>query len=320
VATTPVIERFLGDTNVGIQDQILVGGSVFDFSGAGLPHLRVRAYNATTQLMDVTAAWSSITTGQVQYTPGAGDVIITTAGLYTAWWYVPSMPTGKPQTGPPFYILVSDPLAVPTNADLCTIQDVRSTMELQVADQTRDPVIAQYISDASQAIMRYTDREFAPASTGLTRTFAIDISGGDLVVELNPYDLRVATTVTLSPEGVATVLDSTMYSLEPVTNPDGVYKRIAISPFVGGVISTWALKFGYAKLAIQGNWGYATVPLDVKVATVQTVRSWLDRSVTAWGLRDTVDLGPGMNPQADGSYGIPPSALRTLSTYRRMVP
>jgi hypothetical protein len=315
VATTPVIERFVGDTNVGITDQILVGGAVFDFTGAAVPHLRVRAWNGVTQLMDVAAAWTSITTGQVTYTPGGGDVIITTAGLYTAWWYIPTMSTGKPQTGPPFYILVADPLALPNASDLCTIGDVRSMMELQVSDQTRDAVIAEYISEASLEIMRYADREFAPATASATRRFHIDPAS--MSVQLQGYDLRSVTSITVNPETAGYVLSAANddYELLPLTPQSGTYKSIQISRTIP-MYSTHRYRYGRALCDVAGAWGFATVPLDARKACIQTVRSWLDRSVAAWGMNDLNALGPGMNPQAEGSFGLPPSALRTLKNYR----
>jgi len=106
---TVVLNRWVGDLNEGIQDQLLVGGAVYNFTGAGNPQLRVRLFNVSSWTVLTTVTWQTISTGIVQYAPQSSDPIITTAGRYIAQWYVPSMPSGNPQAGPLFEIVVADP-------------------------------------------------------------------------------------------------------------------------------------------------------------------------------------------------------------------
>lgn len=319
----PDVVLYKANTSPSVVDTITVNGLPQDLTGSTVK-LQARDPRSNTLVLNVGGGQivlSNQTTnkGQLTYTPVAGDV--TTAYQVpplVAWWDV-TLPSGAVQDTPEtFHIFIRDH-GQARSTDLSTVTEVKQA--LRITESARDDEIQTMISNASAMILRYCDREFAPASTATTRTFPVDISGGQLVVELNPYDLRAATTVTLSPEGAATVLDATMYSLEPVNAPDGVYKRIRLSPFIGGVISTWALKFGYAKIAITGSWGYLIVPDDVRMACTRTVASWIDVAYGAYASQDVYGDDPRMTmARAESTFGLPLAVQRLLSTYRRMVP
>lgn len=313
---------YVGNTSPSISDTIKVNGVGFNLTGSTV---RFRARDPRSNTLVIDAGGSQITLGNqvtspgsVTYTPVAGDV----ATAYevpplVAWWNV-TLASGAVQDTPESFNLYIRPHNQSNAADLCTVTDVRQALRISI-DQSRNDLIQAFIRRASPMIMRWCGCEFAPASTGLTRTFPIDITGGDLTVEFTvagPCSLRAATTVTLSPEGAATVLTSTQYSLEPITAPDGVYKRIKLSPFLGGVISPTALTFGYSKLSILGNWGYATVPDDVVQATAVIVASWLDVAQGQYQSGDIFDTNMRMTlPNPDAR-----SAWATLGNYRNMTP
>ena len=299
-------------------DTITVGGTAVDLTGASV-RFRARDPRNSTLVIDQAATITSpATAGKVSYTPTLTDTAVSyEVPPLVCWWQV-TLSGGAVQDTPESNLFIRAHAQART-ADLCTVADVRQALRLTV-DRTRDDLIQAYISNASVMIMRWTDREFAPASTGVTRTFQLDITGGDLVIELNPWDLRTATTVTLSPEATTPIiLTSAQYSLEPIRAPEGVYKRIKISPFLP-VITTTALVFGYAKVSIQGNWGFASVPDDVRQAAVRTVASWLDIAQGQYASSDIFADAPRVTSPADPNYGLPLAAQRLLSTYRRMVP
>ncbi len=75
--------------------------------------------------------------------------------------------------------------------NLCLLADVRALMQKKAADTGQDALIATLITNASDAIMRFCDREFAPTSAGVTRTFEFPWEGE--FVSLAPYDLRAVT-------------------------------------------------------------------------------------------------------------------------------
>lgn len=314
---------YQNNTSPSIVDTIKVAGLPVDLTGYTIS-LQARDPRTNTLVLNVSGAQIVIANqttnkGQVTYTPVAGDTaVVYEVPPLVAWWHTVA-PGGAVQDTPETFKLFIRSHGQARATDLCTITDVKQAS--RIPETARDDEIQAMISNSSVMIMRYCDREFAPASTGVTRTFPVDITGGDLVIELNPFDLRVATTVTLSPEGAATVLTSAFYQLEPVQAPDGVYKRIKLSPFLGGIISPTALKFGNTLLAITGNWGYAIVPDDVKVACIRTVQSWIDVAYAAYANRDVFsDEIRQTFPTAESTYGLPLAVQRLLSTYRRMVP
>lgn len=193
--------------------------------------------------------------------------------------------------------------------DLCTLADVRLAMETKSTDTELDNLITALIPQATRAIIDVCQRELAPASTTTRR---IDVSSYH--VDLCPYDLRAATTVTLDPDANATVLVAHVdYELLPIGgDKDGMFTRIRLSKF----LSLWTEKmfaFGHADLAITGDWGYLTPPQPVKDACVVAVRSWLRRDLATYAQIDAA----GAQPQPTGTYSLPKAALSKIAPYMR---
>lgn len=202
--------------------------------------------------------------------------------------------------------------AGPTGSDLCTLADVRQQMELTTAATELDPIISTLITLASRSIMLEVDREFAPASTGVTRTFPIH----GRLVDLVPFELRAATTVTLDPNGTPKVLVANSdYHIEPTGGDDfGVYTELLLSSYLT-ILPQTAFRFGIAEIGIQGNWGFPTVPEPARQACIVTVRSWLRRD-SAHGAYVDPDMG-AIAPDPGSYYGLPPAARRLLDVMRR---
>lgn len=197
-----------------------------------------------------------------------------------------------------------------TSIDLCALADVRLAMETKDSDTALDPLILSLITAASRQIIDVTQRELAPATTGVTRH--IDVT--DYHVDLAPYDLRTASLVQFDPDGDPVTLNPHVdYELLPIGgDKDGMFTRIRLSRFM----SLWSQKmfaFGHADLAITGDWGYAEVPEPVKDACVVAVRSWLRRDLSTYAQIDNA----GAQPQPYGTYTLPKASLTKIAAYMR---
>lgn len=205
-------------------------------------------------------------------------------------------------------------------ADLCVLADVRKVLELPTADTSRNTLISELITHASGVIMGELEREFVTAGTNpQTRTFEVNWEArtrrGTMIVDLAPYDLQTAATVTLNPEGTGTVLAAgTDYALAPVLKPDGVYTSLRLSRYLVS-ISQLVTRFGYGQVSIAGTWGWAAVPADVKDTCAHVVAAWLDRSIPS------LNLGLGemesLPARISAALDLPLFARRNLNRYRR---
>lgn len=186
------------------------------------------------------------------------------------------------------------------NYDLVTVEQVKEALELPSADVDLDQLLPDYITQASRVILDYTKREFAPASTVATRRFKVI----GYKVDLAPYDLQSATQVALHPETDSpTILvagANTGYTLQPVSPERGVYQSIQLSGYLI-IISQTLMAFGYALMDVTGTWGFPTVPGPVQRACIETVGSWVTRTM------------PGAS---NTGYGIPASSSAGMTTFR----
>lgn len=201
--------------------------------------------------------------------------------------------------------------SVPLATDLCTVSDVREYLQKGVSELAHDDIIQTFITDASRILEAYAMRDFAER-LATTRTFRVD----GCLVDLNPHDLRTATTVTLDPNGTPSVLAAADYKLMPSgASLLGTYYQMRLRGSLSTSSSTLT-EFGFGEISILGTWGPAAVPVDVRHATVITVGLWVRREVAARGSLnpdyelDGVDLRP---------LAMPGAAMRILAPYTRMV-
>lgn len=202
--------------------------------------------------------------------------------------------------------------------DLCSLSDVRAFLELPASDTARDSLISATITPISDAIARYCEREFVPTASA-TRTFRLDVASRR--VDLAPYDLRTASTVSLHPESGSpvTLTANSQYQLHPITNPFGVYTSVQFAGNLANLYQSDSGRFfGYVQVSIAGAWGFSAVPADVKQAAVIAVASAVRRDVPALDVGDYLNTDPRqMSAERPINYALPAASLRLLGPFRR---
>lgn len=189
--------------------------------------------------------------------------------------------------------------------DLTTLSAVREFLQKQAVDTEQDDVIASLITRASNLIMRYTEREFAPATTSDTRVFDYEGRGW---LDLAPYDLRSVSSIQIDTDtsSPTTLTSGTDYRLWPRPAVDGTYLALRLD--TPGVYSEWPTR----ELSITGDWGFASVPSDVAHACIVTVSIWLRRDVAAFAANMNLDEARVERPE------VLPSAVKAgLDHYKR---
>lgn len=197
------------------------------------------------------------------------------------------------------------------STDLCTLSEVRSFLQKQSTDTGQDAIISSLITRASLAIMRYCDREFAPATTAATRKF--EWHPNATFVDLAPYDVRSVTTVRLdSDQTTPTTLTTDEYRLWPRPNRDGTYQALRIRPWT--IVSpSWQFP-DVREVEVTGDWGFAAIPEDVKHTALVTVATWLRRDVAAFS--QTFNLS---EDRVERPEFLPSAIARQLDHYKRTI-
>lgn len=192
--------------------------------------------------------------------------------------------------------------------DLCSLSDVRSFMQKPASDTAQDTLISSVITQASSAIIRHCERQFAPSETAATHTFEVDFNR-DGFVDLAPYDLRTLTSVQIDTDTTSpATLTSVEYRLFPQPPADGVYTALRVIPTTRG---GWS-RFRHVQLQVTGDWGFSSVPEDVKHAAIVTAVTWLRRDVAAFSTTFNLDEDRVERPEA-----LPSQVRNLLATWRR---
>lgn len=180
--------------------------------------------------------------------------------------------------------------------DLTTIDSVKEAITLPDNNTDLDSQLPGLITQASQAIMNYCKREFAPVTVGATRRFKVD----SYHVDFSPWDLQSVTTVALHPETTnPMILTAGQFMLKPINPQRGVYQSLDFSGFLV-IISQTLMAFNYGLVDITGTWGFPSIPNDVQRAANITIGSWLTRTA----------------PGSSGAYGIPTSSGAGANLFR----
>lgn len=279
--------------------------------------------------------WLNPTTAGITEVPAGSSVYAwtgtapSTIGTYTVVW----------DAGTTSQVLAVEDLVItqsgvqpssPSGIDLVTLADVRTELELPVADTSRNTLIGVVITAVSRAIITYCQREFRTEAANATATRKFRIPVGSYLLDLNPYDLHstasLAVTINVEDEGGGTELEQgTEFYAMPygaAGNTGGTYTSIQISRDVAQLHSGQdARRFGFTPVTVHSqHWGFASVPTDVKRAAIMAVAANLDRRLDAFGVsQDLVDTDVGIQPLRAASFALPTSTMALLAPYRRTV-
>lgn len=195
--------------------------------------------------------------------------------------------------------------------DLTNLAAVRRYLQSVGNDQ--DQVIGDLITAASGVIQEWTGREFTPSGPS-TRRFPVT----GRIVDLEPFDLRSASAVTLDPESTSprVLTVDVDYALEPVSKAlGGTYVQVRLSSFVPFGLSQAAQAFGRAYLDVTGLWGMSDVPAAVAQACVDTVCAWMRSDVQSFSTSFNPDE-PGVVYSSGAN--LPASVRYKIHPYRRL--
>lgn len=173
--------------------------------------------------------------------------------------------------------------------DLTTLAQVREHQQrTDPTNTTQDALIGDLITVASDMIMEYTQREFAPTTASATRTYRYDGRG---VVNLAPDDVRTVTSVQIDTDTDSpTTLTSEQYRLHPVRSKHGVYSHLHLIG-VSGPLRTTQDYPDYREVSVTGAFGWSSIPSPVERACIMLVMDLLDRT-SNWKNTDMAGLIP----------------------------
>lgn len=221
-------------------------------------------------------------------------------------------------------------VAIATNA-LTTVATARNFLGRAGSDPTETDKLQIYINAYSNAIMRYTGRQFLPTQSATARRYRYD---GSSFLSLAPSeataisavtlytDLTEASWLELAPQS-ATV--ESRYRAEPRNGTqEGTYLWLAL-PEIGQfnalmnepVVTRRML--GH-EVTITGDWGAGVVPADVELAALIAIANAF-RNPEGFGSRSTAGLQfaeMAEPPTSDESgLSLPRGARSLLTPYRR---
>jgi hypothetical protein len=221
------------------------------------------------------------TAGITEFPAGSGQYVTTlkapsTAGAYIVFWDDGVISPGTVATEE--LVVTTSPPAAIAGSDLTDVASVRQLMQKTTSDKLQDPDIETLIHQASDAIQRHCNREFAPASSKVLRSFEFEPNTSLDLIDLKPYEYRALHTVTLDPDLEPVTLDATQFRTWPFPARDGTFFGLRLSdlpdPKLPSTTST-ILPFGLRRLDVTADWGMLSVPSEVTHWTNVTVEAWL---------------------------------------------
>lgn len=218
-------------------------------------------------------------------------------------------------------------------ADLITLAEYKSLMGVQGADTRKDPQIEALLPAASRAVRTYTGRSFEVASGPATeREYQYDESG---ILDIDDCTAIVSIETDAGVPGQTHPLTADQWSAQPQDDSDVFYYVIVLggpyfglSPEMGFERNLdqypWYIRQPLVK--ITANWGWASIPSDVQLATALTVGEFLGSQASAGGSEGLTAEGIEGWTRAWGARGggamalaIPNRARDLLVNYQRIL-
>lgn len=200
--------------------------------------------------------------------------------------------------------------------DYCTAAELKSW--LRIADTVDDTLLGTAITSASRAIDGYCGRQFGSVSSGVVRWYEWDglcRRGRDVLVVDDLYsvtDLAVALDQDGDGTTESTLTVDSDYELGPVNAPaDGwPWTRLVLRPRA----ARWPRCPGAVK--VTARWGWTSVPIPVKQATVLLAAELAARRNAPFGVAGSPEIGSELRLLAR----VDPDAVTALRRYVRAVP
>lgn len=215
--------------------------------------------------------------------------------------------------------------------DLLTLDELKVALNIDPTDNRLDTLQAQAITDASRAIMNFTERDFGSPAVTETRDFEYDGSG---YLEIDDADS--VTDIAMKVVGSDPLpVDATTWAAMPTRSAHSpVYFYVilpevvnrGVSPAMGFTrnLDQWAAEHGMPQLptlmSVTGTWGWPIVPEDVKRAAIWTVREWTtspdaDEDLSSEAIAGFARSWGGQGGSA--KLAIPNAARDLLAAYQR---
>jgi hypothetical protein len=207
--------------------------------------------------------------------------------------------------------------------ELTDVESVRQFMQQSVSNKLQDPDLETLIDQASGAIQRYCNREFAPASALLTRSFEfMPVSSGMDLIDLTPYEYRVVEEVIVDPDlEKPIVLPAAQYRPWPLPAIDGTYFGLRIvgleTPVLPQTVqTTQPYPFVTRRVNVKARWGMLEVPEEIRHWANVTVESWAHLRRDG-GIPVGQDFGENT---VQRGYDLPPAVFFGLKRWVRPTP
>lgn len=238
------IAHFKGARQPPLYGQILVDGAPVDLTGATVTFYMRESSSAVLKVSGAAATVDNAATGSVHYSWAAADV--DTSGYWIGWWRVTS--GGQYEDTPEFLITIVDHDA--EVAEYVSVQELKSTR--QIGKDFADADVRLAVAAASRAVDALCGRSFTlgPSTTRYYTPIAPDY----VLID----DAAAITAVSVSGTAWVAVTD---YNAEAQMYgwPYSIVRSVS------GVGFT---RYAPNSVAVTGTFGWASVPTQIKVATV----------------------------------------------------
>lgn len=226
----------------------------------------------------------------------------------------------------------------PPSSGLLTLADYKLAAGIPGSDVRKDDQITQLIAAASLAVRNYTERDFGVAAVTETRLYDYDGSGF-----IDVDDASVITDVEfVVPNSTNLVVDADAWYAGPTRRDDAPVFYYIVLPTSAGFAGSPEMGFernldvyvaegrwrAWSRTAaVTGTWGWPTVPEDVKLATIWTIKEWLATFTTSGGEGLTSEAienysrswGSRSTGQTAAAMAIPNRARDLLAQYTKVL-